>query len=52
MALPVFADPDDLDRAQARLMNAILDPPEDQAEVLKDILGTLLGVRIIWIVKV
>ena len=51
MTLPVFADPDDLARAQARLKNAILDPPKDQAEVLKDILGTLFGVRIIWIAK-
>ena len=44
-------EPMELEQAGEALQEALDDPPEDQAEVLKDSLATLFGVDIIRIIK-
>ena len=49
--LPVLVDPAEHARVHALMLSALEDPPEDQAQVLRDCLATLIGLDITRIIK-
>ena len=49
--MPVLADPAEHARVHALMLSALEDPPEDQAQVLRDCLATLIGLDITRIIK-